>query len=408
MAVRSRVPTKLKISAGKVASIVQLLRALVTPQNNEDFFTVPPGIFVPATNGVVKIGDGGPVLEPFAASQRLRRPGIGCFDPHAPADPPADSLFGKFVARLFYGDPNKATLTRLVRQMYGVALAGCSPRLKQPKAFFLVGPRNSGKSTLLRILRRMFPERPKVVGTFSIADLSSDQGRHIPQLKGILLNVCDEKPDASELRTETFKALIDGGFKRGREVAQPAVEIKGEALHVFSMNSLMDFPYGIDGGLQRRLVVVPFELCSVIRDDEVVENLHELIVDKEADLVLRWAVEGIAEVVRNGDYAIPEVCHEALMAHVTEDIVAAWAFNRLAACNHSEPPVLGRDLLADLHRWAAIERYASSQLPKSPAIFGKRLRELLESKASPVPGVRIKTVNGRSTYRGLKISPRQD
>ena len=120
------------------------------------------------------------------------------------------------------------------------------------------------------------------------------------------------------------------------------------------------------------------------------------------------AVEGIAEVVRNGDYAIPEVCHEALMAHVTEDIVAAWAFNRLAACNHSEPPVLGRDLLADLHRWAAIERYASSQLPKSPAIFGKRLRELLESKASPVPGVRIKTVNGRSTYRGLKISPRED
>ena len=33
----------LKISAGKVASIVQLLRALATPPNNEDFFTVPAG-----------------------------------------------------------------------------------------------------------------------------------------------------------------------------------------------------------------------------------------------------------------------------------------------------------------------------------------------------------------------------
>jgi phage/plasmid-associated DNA primase len=114
--------------------------------------------------------------------------------------------------------------------------------------------------------------------------------RHIIGLVGKLLNASDELSSAAAIASETFKAVVTGEPVQGRDVYKSRVEFRPVAQHLFATNNLPVFAGGMDRGVQRRLLVIPFN--RMIPTQERVEQIGQRIAEEEADLLLVWAVDG--------------------------------------------------------------------------------------------------------------------
>jgi phage/plasmid-associated DNA primase len=76
-------------------------------------------------------------------------------------------------------------------------------------------------------------------------------------LMGKLLNASDElSPEA--IASDTFKAVVTGDLAEGRDVCKSRVEFCSVAQNLFAANQLPSFKSGVDRGVQRRLLLIPF------------------------------------------------------------------------------------------------------------------------------------------------------
>ncbi len=95
------------------------------------------------------------------------------------------------------------------------------------------------------------------------------------------------------------------------------------ALHVFSANHLPSFSGGVDSGIVRRIVVVPFNRS--IPEPERIPDLAIKIIEHEGNVLVSLAIQAAADVVARGGYSIPSKC-EAATAQWFKDVdpVAEW------------------------------------------------------------------------------------
>ena len=88
------------------------------------------------------------------------------------------------------------------------------------------------------------------------------------------------------------------------------------------------FAGGMDRGVQRRLLVIPFN--RVIPREERVEAIGRRIAEEEPDLLLAWAVTGAARLIQNRDFGIPASCKATLSDWLYgSDPVLAWLDDRV-------------------------------------------------------------------------------
>ena len=79
------------------------------------------------------------------------------------------------------------------------------------------------------------------------------------------------------------------------EVYQPAFDFRPQAQHVFACNQLPSFQGGMDKGVLRRLLVIPFN--RTIPEAERLAHIGQQVVQGEADLLLAWAVDGASRLL---------------------------------------------------------------------------------------------------------------
>ena len=188
--------------------------------------------------------------------------------------------------------------------------------------------------------------------------------RHIIGLVGKLLNASDELSSAGAIASETFKAVVTGEPVQGRDVYKSRVEFRPVAQHLFATNSLPAFAGGMDRGVQRRLLVIQFN--RVIPAEERVEAIGRRIAEEEANLLLAWAVDGAARLIRHRDFSMPASCKAALNDWLYgADPVLAWLDDRVEVrpIVADGPKVRTSHAHQQFRAWAEAEGFKRDTLP---------------------------------------------
>ena len=260
---------------------------------------------------------------PGTIAAGIRCPVVGRVD--AACAPPQGSLLARLLDGMFHGDDEADAKVALLAEIIGAAALGYATKLQQPRAVILRGETaENGKSQVLDLARGLLP--PSAVCSLTAARMADE--RHIVGLVGKLLNASDELTSAAAIASEMFKAVITGEPVHGRDVYKSRVEFRPVAQHLFATNILPVFAGGMDRGIQRRLLVIPFN--RVVPPEERIEAIGRRVAEQEADLLLAWAVHGAARLIRQRNFSVPASSKTALMDWIYgADPVLAWLDERV-------------------------------------------------------------------------------
>lgn len=378
-----------KLSKSRIDSVLHECGTLCA--DPKFFESRPTGIN--CASGFIRFAqDGNATLERHHPDHRCRHTLPGHWQPATTGQPQCNSLLFRLLDGIFRGDADAADKVVLLAEICGSAALGYATQLMQPRAVILVGQRaENGKSQVLDLARGLLP--PNAICSVPAGRMGDE--RHIIGLVGKLLNATDEL-SATAIASDTFKSVVTGEPVQGRDVYKSRVEFRSVAQNLFATNNLPPFQGGMDRGVQRRLLVIPFN--HLIPIEERVENIGKRIAQEEADLLLAWAVEGASRLIRQRHFTIPASCKQALADWIFgADPVLAW----LDECAEVKPIVNGYPNLAtrgayDAFRaWAVTEGFKHDKLP---AINGFVQR--VQANATGVEHRRTK--NGRQ-FLGLTI-----
>ncbi|MGZ2448265.1 5S rRNA maturation endonuclease (ribonuclease M5) [Rhizobium ruizarguesonis] len=362
-----------------------------TKVSDLDFFNSAT-IGVNALNCTVTIDDGGAVdCRQHDPDDRFRFTINAEYNLHTESHPPEGSLLHKLLYGAFHGDHDLEDKISLVSEMLGAAAFGLATRVKQPKAFVLLGETaNNGKSTIAALFRALLPEG----SVSSISPAFFNDEKRIINLAGKAANVADEL-SAAAIAGEEFKAAITGNPIEGRSLYKDVVSFSPRALHCFTTNTLPRFNGGIDRGLRRRLVVVQFN--RTIPDNEIIPDIAERIQREELEILLGFAIAGAQRLKRNGGYTIPESSKDSLNSWLLLDPLNEWFDIRIVPTVNE--PASGwlrtSRLFDDFKKWAVDQGYKESFLPPVNT-FSQRLKAM--------PNIQLKRLNTGTVARGVMIS----
>jgi P4 family phage/plasmid primase-like protien len=257
---------------------------------------------------------------------------------------------------VFKGDDDATGKVSLVAEVCGAAALGYATKLMQPKAVFLYGQTaENGKSQVLDLARGLLPTN----AVCSVPAGRMGDERHIVGLVGKLLNATDEL-SAAAVASDTFKSVVTGEPIEGRDVFKSRVEFRSVAQNLFATNNLPPFHGGMDRGIQRRLLVVPFN--RTIPVDQRIENIGRRIAEEEADLLLAFAVDGASRLIRQRNFTVPPSCKQALSDWLYgADPVLAWLDECVEVRDQSEIPT--REAYEEFRSWAVSEGFRTDKLP---------------------------------------------
>lgn len=383
-------PSRVKLSRSRVDSVLNECAALCA---EPDFFEAPPAGINCASGFIRFDADGTPRQVTHHRDHRCRHTLPGCWQPGTSGNPPEGSMLARLLTGSFKGDVDSHAKTALLAEVCGAAALGYATRLMQPRAVVLHGKTaENGKSQILDLARGLLPAS----AICSVPAARMGDERHVIGLVGKLLNASDElSPEA--IASDTFKSVVTGEPIEGRDVYKSRVEFRSVAQNVFAANHLPSFKGGVDRGVQRRLLLIPF--ARTIPLDERIENIGKRIAAEESDLLLAWAVQGASRLIRQRAFAIPESCRQALIEWVLgEDPVLAW----IDACVKVQPIVNGGPLLATRDAYLRFQNWALPEgfkPEKIPAING-----FVQRVQAQVAGVQHKRTREGRFFIGLAVT----
>jgi P4 family phage/plasmid primase-like protien len=289
-------PKPLKLSDSAIRGAIS---AAVASAWNPGFFT-DERAGIAFANGFATIDEGQAVLLPHAAEHRARYRLEYTYDPDARAE-----QWSTFLEEIWRdcSEDDRAGRIALIEEWIGAALLGLGTRYQ--KCMLLIGEAGAnGKSTLLSVLRSLFPKTavrsvgPQLWGNpFSLAELA-----------GARLNVVNELPDADVVEGEIFKAVISGDAVQAQRKHKDPFDLISRAAQAFACNAL---PGTRDqsGGFWRRWAVLTFP--RTFAESEQDRTLSERL-RAELPAITAHVLRAVVRLVARGRYQLPESSDEAL------------------------------------------------------------------------------------------------
>ena len=342
-----------KLNTGKINSILRELEALCV---DAKFFETPVQGINCASGFIQFNAIGQPDLSPHDRAHRCRHTLPGAWSVGSAGNLPESSLLRQLLDGSFMGDPDASEKAALLAEIAGVTALGLAASMREPKAVVLYGmTAENGKSQILDMIRGLLPA--SAVCSITAAKMGDE--RHIVGLSGKLLNATDEL-SGEAIASDTFKAIITGEPVEGRDVYKSRVEFRPRAQHVFATNLLPPYKGGMDRGVRRRLLVIPFNRTVPIR--ERIEHIGQRIGVEEADLLLAWAVAGASRVIRQRCYSEPASSKSALLEWLYKaDAIQAWIEDCVTTCEGNWVPT--SVAYEQFCYWAVAEGHRRERLP---------------------------------------------
>lgn len=256
-------------------------------------------------------------------------------------DAPVPKLWLQFLSDIFGGDPY---MLEYIQKCVGYSLSGST---SEQCAFFLFGTGRNGKSTFLEIVRGILGDyatniQPQtiMVNPKSGNAPSSD----IARLKGARLVTSVEPNEGMRLDEGLLKQLTGDDVVTARKMFSEEFEFKPE-FKLWMATNHKPLIRGTDTGIWRRIHLIPFEVQIPI--NKVDKKLKYKLM-KEADGILKWAVQGCLKWQNDG-LRMPQKVLDAVREYQHEmDVISTF----MDACCVAEGEVKASRLYAVYAKWA--------------------------------------------------------
>lgn len=243
-------------------------------------------------------------------------------------DPDAD--YGGLESRFCDMMGGCVEYVEFLQRLAGLTLTGLQTEKILP---LLLGPKDTGKSTILEWLRVVLG--PAYSGVLPFESLLRHESNFrqiradIAGLAGLRFVTATEGDELSVLDTKVIKRLTGGDKIAERKLYENFKEFMPQVTIYLATNAMPVIP-GEDDPMWSRLVVIPFER-QFARDETV---KREILGQAEAGFA--WAVEGLRKYLRDG-LGVPRE-FERLKQHQREER-GLWAFVRSEYCDTRDATV---------------------------------------------------------------------
>ena len=279
-----------------------VLKEMAAMCANPDFFSNAP-CGANLQNGFVRLNDDGALVLEDHSPRHLQRNVIKCN--WLPDITEEFTGYTRVLLDGCFGESDRE-LQNLLLEIIGVTILGVSTRMKAPKGIVFFGATASnGKSTILSLIRLILPHS----ATCSIPPSDFEREQSLATLVGKTANLTDEISNHKSIASDKMKSLITGDIVAAKVVYQPVFNFKPVATHIFATNELPNFKGGVDAGVERRMLVIPF--TKTIPEEKRITDLEELIADKEASLLVSAAISIGGKAYQRGTFNIPASCKGA-------------------------------------------------------------------------------------------------
>jgi putative DNA primase/helicase len=271
--------------------------------------------------------------------------------------------FERWLADCVQGD---MALLAWLRMVMGSCLEGS---VGQRRLFFLLGPKGTGKSTLLRVLRELM--LPYCVTTDFTA-LSETRNANangatpaLARLKGARLVTASESRDSDKLDAARIKQLIGGDVVMARHLNQENFEFYFEATLILSGNATPRID--ADDSLWSKLKVIPFEHQIAVENP----NFLEETLLPEMSGILNLALRGLQELRERG-YQLddPDAVKSATTSYRDEEDTLRDFLSK-AIIRERGAQVPSDDMWLAYRNWTRV----SDTFPLGKRVFAARMRQ---------------------------------
>jgi len=204
----------------------------------------------------------------------------------------------------------------MLQEVMAASMFGLMPQYQ--RAVLMHGRPSTGKTVLLDIMRALLPPD-------AVADLPPQNWAdrfNMTVLLGKVVNMCKELPENGYIPGNIFKTVIEGGETQGEFKGRDLFFFKPRCAHWFASNWL---PASRDSseGFTRRWLCFGFD--NVIREEDKILGLAQMIVVEEREEITSWAVEGLRRLQANGGFTLAP-SHLEMQAQLrrVNNSVLAW------------------------------------------------------------------------------------
>lgn len=275
------IPTLVKSKRAEVIALLQI----IAPEVN---LSVPDKIVV--NNGLLNINT--LELDPFDMEYIAVNKIPLDYNPAAHS-PVVDQVLNKISC-------NNEQLRMLLEEMVGY------PLLRRPevgKCFILTGEGSNGKSTLLDMLTAMLGEDN--VSSIGMEEL--EQRFKVADMVGKLANIGDDISNGYISENAKFKKLVTGEPLMVERKGVDPFKIRNYGKLIFSANEVPRVN-DISNGLNRRLVIVPFNARFSSNDPDYNPFIKDELMTKESlEYLLLLGIKGLRRVLYDNNQAFTNV-----------------------------------------------------------------------------------------------------
>lgn len=299
----------LKMSSSKIAGVVKIASELA---RNTMLKIEPSGMFFDNAPKGIALQDvflridphtGDLLSQPLSAEHRQTVSLPFAWDENADA---GTERWNSFYEDLFQpiDEAERLACIQALDEMVGICLFGLATKFQ--KCFVLTGSGSNGKSTWIKVIRRLFPN--ELVCSLSPQRMVERQFA-MSSLVGKRLNIVGELPHRNLMDSNEIKGVISGDETTAEQKHKDLFTFIPQAGHIFAANML---PKTSDPtfGFLRRFVVIGFYRNF---EKEGVEKVdYDLELAAELPGILTRVVKAAQALLRRGHFVVPDSSKSAV------------------------------------------------------------------------------------------------
>lgn len=192
------------------------------------------------------------------------------------------------------------------------------------KAMILVGEKNTGKTTLIRLLSS-FLGKDNIAG-ISLQSLASDKFA-VGQLYGRYANIYDDLSFKDIGDNGKFKIATGGGYSTGEYKFGNQFNFENYAKLIFACNKIPNIKDASDDAYFDRWIIMRFDNTVEKKDPVIIEKMT---TENELSGLLNWALEGLYRVFNNYEFSYTKTSTEIKTEMLSSgSSIASFAYNEL-------------------------------------------------------------------------------
>lgn len=165
------------------------------------------------------------------------------------------------------------------------------------KSLIMIGPTNSGKSTLMEVMRNVHP--PSSQCTLDLFDLRSE--RTTSALAGKLVSFTPEISADDIVPADVFKMIVDGSTVSTRRLYAEKMDVTMKARLVIACNEMFRYRDG-SGAMERRML--PLKARNTVPEDQRDRTLVRRMLGERPGIFARWT-RGLMRLRDRRDFLMP-------------------------------------------------------------------------------------------------------